>query len=916
MIRRCFAVALATLLAFPMAAFAQGSPAGVVTTLEGNVTAQGAARTSATPVPLRFKDSVFHQDRITTGDKSLARMLLGGKAVVTVRERSVLTITESPNRSVVELTDGKFALAVARERMRPGETIEVRTPNAVAGVRGTVVITEVLRSTAQAGGPPPGVVTNFYVLRGTIEASALGQPGGPANVGQLQRASFAGGAPMTIAPIPPEQVGQITSGLRPAGKAVEATGAGQEQIKTQAMQTATGLVTLISGAPVQTFPAATTPIVQPTVQVVTPVTNSENQLDPCPGCVRIAGQSLFVSGQPFHSLSGTLGSGVTNGLLGFESSEVFHDGSPSFIEVASGSNIGLSGPLATVINTEIETTGTFIDIHGNLTSLGSGPLVTVDPSFVVAGDALFALTGATVTLAGPLLTDVLGTFIIDAEFLRMHNSSLTSTSPDPLVTLNSSTVSSATALTMVNSHMQLAGPLVRLVSLGISDEDAGFSAPFVGIHNGSTLNSTTTQPLIQIASTGLEHTDSLFVLTNGASVNLNGSLFGVTDSFLGPAFRVVELIGGASPVSLIVAGSVINAVDAHISAPSGLIGVFDGSSLTTTTPWPLVSLTGTAVDNGGVPFAGQGAILGASGTTSGGAVNTINLQAPVLVATDSSITLGAGIIDLFDGTALASTTLDPLVSLNGGVHSFGGPRALVHLVGRSSTVTEEFNYEVDTGEGPEPFTIFLGTDRMISTGGILLDFNGATVTSTNGGVAIDSALVEASAPLINLRNNASVTLGGPAVELVQQARLNAAGPVVQLDNSVLNIINNHGITVGGGAFPSVMNVTGALMALNNSSTVNINNGAILSVFNAVVRITGPLVAFGAGSNVINLTNTFCSSLSCFTQNGITVALSGVSSSQVQIGAGAITGTGTINKGASAAHVLVGGSQSKVTIAVP
>ena len=70
---------------------------------------------------------------------------------------------------MIELESGKFALAVAREKMRPGEEIQIRTPNAIAGVRGTVVITEVNRQGAQLTGNP-AVVTNFYVLRGTINA--------------------------------------------------------------------------------------------------------------------------------------------------------------------------------------------------------------------------------------------------------------------------------------------------------------------------------------------------------------------------------------------------------------------------------------------------------------------------------------------------------------------------------------------------------------------------------------------------------------------------------------------------------------------------------------------------------------------------------------------------------------------------
>ena len=61
--------------------------AGVVTTPQGTAS---VARTTESR-PLKFKDDIFVQDRITTGDDSIARTLLGGKAVVTVRERSVLT---------------------------------------------------------------------------------------------------------------------------------------------------------------------------------------------------------------------------------------------------------------------------------------------------------------------------------------------------------------------------------------------------------------------------------------------------------------------------------------------------------------------------------------------------------------------------------------------------------------------------------------------------------------------------------------------------------------------------------------------------------------------------------------------------------------------------------------------------------
>src|SRR5437868_11165980 len=109
MIKRSLALLLSLSLLVPSLALAQQSKAGVVTTLEGNVTARRVALPD--PLPLKFKDDVLLQDTVTTGDRSLARMLLGGKAVVTVRERSIITITEVPGRSTIELESGKFALA-------------------------------------------------------------------------------------------------------------------------------------------------------------------------------------------------------------------------------------------------------------------------------------------------------------------------------------------------------------------------------------------------------------------------------------------------------------------------------------------------------------------------------------------------------------------------------------------------------------------------------------------------------------------------------------------------------------------------------------------------------------------------------------------------------------------------------------
>jgi len=234
---------LATL--WSSSAAAQAAKAGVVTTLEGNVTA--ARATTAQPVPLKFKDDVFVNDRVVTGDRSLARLLLGGKAVVSVRERSALTITEVPGRSTIELDSGKIAVAVAKDKMRPGEQIEVKTPNAVAAVRGTVFVVEVIRASASASNAQGGATVNHYVFSGQIVLSVGTQI---IPVGANNFASVTGGV-VNSGVMSAAMRASAGSGFRPSGLPMVSGAEGEAK---QAVMNST----------VATFTATTLPFVVPT----------------------------------------------------------------------------------------------------------------------------------------------------------------------------------------------------------------------------------------------------------------------------------------------------------------------------------------------------------------------------------------------------------------------------------------------------------------------------------------------------------------------------------------------------------------------------------------------------------------------------------------------------------------------------
>jgi hypothetical protein len=71
-----------------------------------------------------------------------------------------------PRRSIIDLASGRMSLAVAREKMMPGDSVEIRTSVAIAGVRGTVVIAEILPGDGAAA-------ARFTVLKGLVEVSGL-----------------------------------------------------------------------------------------------------------------------------------------------------------------------------------------------------------------------------------------------------------------------------------------------------------------------------------------------------------------------------------------------------------------------------------------------------------------------------------------------------------------------------------------------------------------------------------------------------------------------------------------------------------------------------------------------------------------------------------------------------------------------
>jgi hypothetical protein len=212
----------------------------------------------------------------------------------------------------------------------------------------------------------------------------------------------------------------------------------------------------------------------------------------------------------------------------------------------------------------------------------------------------------------------------------------------------------------------------------------------------------------------------------------------------------------------------------------------------------------------------------------------------------------------------------------------------------------------------ESVTLTLGTDRPVVTSGSLAQLQGGAVVSSERAVRLDTALLEASAPLFNVRGGSSLTTANNALELVQQAKLASIGPVLRLDASSFTVTSGAAINVNGG---SLLRIIGDLLSMSNGSTFTISNGAVLNVTGgSVVHISGAFVNFGgSGGNVINVNNSVCSG-ACSSSGGIPFHVSNGATVSVSGTAIKNPGLGALNpNNASTAVIVADGANTKVVI---
>ena len=801
--------ALVATAPLPGPAEAQTSDAvGVVTTLDGRATVARPALT--VPLALKFKDDVFGRDRISTQENSLIRVLLGGKAILTVRELSEVTISEEPGRAVVTLPSGKVVLAVAKQRMRPGESIEIRTPNAVAAVRGSILAVAYDRTQNLTTAICHSGDCTYQFQGGTTNPLPPGQGAKNATVAAVTDAER--NAAVTVdtsrhAVNEPDQAFQASLLQSEAGKATlvanfASTGvvpAMLGQLPTQIVQSPnSGLVNGLTGNP----PSGGDPL-----------TGTEPPSSVPPGTI---------PNNPGNGGNGNPGNGGGSGNFGQISNGGFESGLASWTLSGAGAALSSLGPTTPPSGSGMGMIYTGGAAVGGTTS-------TLSQTFNVTGGKLYIVQAS-------------------VSFYSDEHPSQSAGFNDTWTISTRSPGQSGTTLLKQEARTDVFTPSNTSINTSTAVASGG---GFV-----------TNGPL-PYGVTGFRDFSLQWTPTASGTGEVLFSVFDVGDTSVDSAILIDNV--------------------AVLEDPP-LYFVRAGDTLTRTTSEPLLSLTSTPMTFDTLLAVGAG--------------GRATLAGPLLRAVDSNLTVPFSLLSLFQGGTLTTSSTEPLAFLSGGIHSFGSMGLAMFDVSGINSATD-----ADTG-------LRVGSDRPLQHAGPLLEASNATVT-THQAVRVDTALLEATAPLLALRDGSTLNSRADAVALTHQAKVTSLGSMMKLDRSALVVANGAALSLAGG---SLARVTGDLFSLTNGSSLSVLNGALVSLRGgSMLSVNGALIGFGGtGSNLVSVANNLCP---CTMIGGLPVSLTnGALASNVNI-AGAIKNgnLGSLNVGPNAAVIRVDGAATKVTI---
>ena len=862
---------VAVLLLFvlwPTLGLAQSAPpAGIVTQLQGKATIARPVVTQ--PISLKFKDDVFFRDQVATGERSLVRVLLGGKALVTVRELSTLTFIDEPKRAAVDLKNGKLAVGVAKTLLGHDEEIQVRTPNAIASIRGSLLIVSVVTS--------GGVSQSFFTALDAsvpITVTPIGVTGGSVTLGVNQAVGVSGSGTTTI--VGPVQ--NITPDVARREAQTASASPGGDQTLTSPMageisqakfQQATALATLIAPPPTSTTQppppsdssltsATQTQLLQEsgstlnatsqTVVSSTPPPPSTASLGvnaasaaqapetsdgapapvpplpvpppPVPSVV-ISGQNLVLGpNDTLKTFTGITNSTDTSPAVTVTNSTV--SGPDNLIKVESGANASLAGQLLTVSGPALTPSAllansSVVDIRGAISSTSANAFISVDPTIFTTVDFL-RIVGGSLTVAGPLLTDLQGLYAVAGDFLSISGGgSLTGSSPSTLLQFagtkifvgapSAETASRFFALDGTGSNANLGGSLASLSSGSVLAVNGAAGSAVLELGPGANLMSPSASPVLSLS---------------GSTLSLGAGVKGFLAS------------GGTATVG----GALLRASGGSTVLADQTIPFVDLSNATVNVNGALIRLEGGSTLQSGAVKVSGGSLTADSLLSRDGAGNTAAVTGTVLDLSNTAATLRTPedkpVVDN-DTTSLILGLNQPAYRLSSSALTLTGAGERLIKFGASvgPVPTEPGIALIATGTASAPSTINLK--------GTLLDLAAVNSTATQALVQLDLTTVNQTATsdaLISalVPSELTTTMAGPMLTGVSTV-INAPGNLFHLAGGSLT----SNVMLPFFSFnPSAVNTGQQVVLVDNAALLNLK-GALLSAQSTTFKVGDPAI---------------------------------------------------------------------------
>ena len=841
---RLGSVVLSLFLVFPALALAQQA-VGIVTALKG--TAQ--LTLAATQTALSFKDNLILRDLIDTQEKSLTRVLFGGKSTVTVRELSRLEVREEllpggATRTIHDLSSGSILVNVARSLMRRGDEVQIRTPNAIAAVRGSTILAQYNAALAQSV---------FVLLTGSAIVTPQGQPSitlTPNTSVNVTGSSTTGVQAGAVGAVTQAEATEIVEASEVEAAVKEE--ANQEQtakVQTeQAAELATAIVEAVTGEPLTALQdteqgaQGTEVETTGTEQIVETIAQSPPQT-----AIEQGGTPVVevTSEEPAPSSGG--------GTVSDEAAAARVLPFTFKADTTSSDN-----PFFQVTNETIDISGNLITVNSGVTVTLDGKLVFIDPSTITTTGSLVLINGASLTLGGSLLNSENSTITADTLLDLSNKSTLTLTAGPVIKIVGGSLTADAlidgdksgNTFNVTGSLLDLKDTTVTLRVLG----DNPISTPDVDDLN---LTLAANEPLFRVDNSTLKITGT----TNNEEL-----IFINVEDISGGTFKGVGLIAKNSST---------------ISNKGGGLLEIKGTSLTTTSTDALVQITGSTVET--FTDAMFEIEPPPSGSTS------VTMSGPLLSASaTSTLTSERNFFEIRNSSSLTSNTTSAFIEFDTSTVNVGTTSADTHFFQFLSSSTATFKGPLLSATGTTLnvsrfFFEVVGGSQFTNTGtsAVLQLTNSPLAARSGAGILDDFLFLSGSGSKINVAGtllsatNSNLTLSGDIFNIAStspsgsQLTTTSSDPLVLLSGGTHSIgldlflvtglsTTDQPITGSEASFTvnstSALNPIGALFKATNAAEITVTNAVELD--KALFQATLPIIELVGSNTKITSSNTF------------------------------------------------------------